>query len=243
MSQRTALIAGATGGIGQAIAKQLAAMSMRVGLMGRNGEKLEALRAELGEGTVAVACDLTDRAAAKSAVESILSSLKNIDVLVCCAGSNVPQRSMRSLDPADFDHVIAANLTTSFNVIFHVLPSMRDRGEGLIIQIGSVSGLRANTLAGVAYSASKFAQRAMGIVIGREERGRNIRSTVICPGEVNTPFLDQRAGRPGGGDGGGRRAMILQPEDVAAAVKFVVELNPRASVPELIIKPTIDDFF
>ena len=71
--------------------------------------------------------------------------------------------------------------------------------------------------------------------------GRGIRSTVICAGEVNTPFLDQRAGRPGAGEGG-RREMILQPQDVAAAVRFVVELPPRACVPELVLKPTIDDF-
>jgi NADP-dependent 3-hydroxy acid dehydrogenase YdfG len=94
-----------------------------------------------------------------------------------------------------------------------------------------------------AYSASKFAQAALGMVLGREERGRGIRSTVIYPGEVDTPFLDIRAARPGGGEGSApRREGILKPEDVAQAVRFLAELPPRAHVPELVIKPTIDDF-
>ncbi|MGA2233346.1 MAG: SDR family oxidoreductase [Tepidisphaeraceae bacterium] len=244
MSQRSVLIAGATGGIGRAVATELAGSGLRVALMGRDRGRLEQTRNELGlsdDACKIAPCDPADRAAVKAAVDSVLASLGAIDVLVCAAGINVPQRSLRSLDPADFDRVIAANLNSAFNVIYHVLPSMRNRGDGLVIQIGSLASLRASALAGAAYSASKFAQLALGVCIGREERGRGIRSTVICPGEVNTPFLDQRAGRPGAGEGG-RREMILQPQDVAAAVRFVVELPPRACVPELVIKPTIDDF-
>jgi NADP-dependent 3-hydroxy acid dehydrogenase YdfG len=245
MTQRTALITGATGGLGQAIAKELASLGMRLALIGRSQEKLDQLRRDLGapgEAAAVALCDLGDRAAVKTGVESILAALGTIDVLVCASGMNIPQRSLRSIDPADFDKVIASNLTHAFNVIHQVLPSMRNRGDGLIIQLGSLSSLRASTLAGAAYSASKFAQLALGVVIGREERGRNIRSTVICAGEVNTPFLNQRAGRPGGGEGGGRRDSILQPADIAATVRFLVNLPPHAHVPELVIKPTIDDF-
>jgi NADP-dependent 3-hydroxy acid dehydrogenase YdfG len=239
------LITGATGGIGQAVAKNLAAIPMRLALTGRSPEKLDQLRHDLGpagESASVAACDLGDRAAVKSAVDSFLQALGAIDVLICSSGLNVPQRSLRSLDPADFDRVIAANLTHSFNIIHQVLPSMRNRGDGLIIQMGSLSSLRSSTLAGAAYSASKFAQLALGVSIAREERGRNIRSTVICAGEVNTPFLNQRAGRPGAGESGGRRDSILQPADIAIAVRFLIELPPHAHVPELVIKPTIDDF-
>jgi NADP-dependent 3-hydroxy acid dehydrogenase YdfG len=244
MPHRTALITGATGGIGRAVTKELAAMGFRMALTGRDLARLEQTRADLGldpEKAILAPCDPADRLAVKAAVETILASLGPIDVLICAAGVNVAQRSLRSIDPADFDRVMAANLTSAFNVIYHVLPSMRIRGDGLVIQLGSLSSLRASSLAGAAYSASKFGQMALGVCIGREERGRGIRSTVICAGEVNTPFLDQRAGRPGAGEGG-RREMILQPQDVAAAVRFVVELPPRACVPELVLKPTIDDF-
>jgi NADP-dependent 3-hydroxy acid dehydrogenase YdfG len=254
MDQRTALVAGASGGIGRAVAVTLAAAGLRPALVGRDPAKLEETRAALGDAAASApifTCDVTDRPQAGAMVEAALAALGSIDVLVCASGLNVRQRSLRTLDPADWDRVIAANLTAAFNLIHFVLPSMRTRGEGLIIQISSLAGLRASTVAGAAYSASKFAQAALGLVVGREERGRNIRSTVLCPGEVDTPFLDIRAPRPGGGESapaagarppGPRREGILQPEDVAQAVRFLVELPARAHVPELVLKPTIDDF-
>jgi NADP-dependent 3-hydroxy acid dehydrogenase YdfG len=148
---------------------------------------------------------------------------------------------MRSVTPADWDLVLATNLTGAFNLMRAVLPSMRERGEGLIIQLGSLAGIRANVISGVAYSAAKFGQTALGVCVSREERGRGIRCTMIYAGEVDTPFLDARASRPGGGENT-RRQMILKPEDVAEAVRFVAELPPRAHVAELVIKPAVDDF-
>jgi NADP-dependent 3-hydroxy acid dehydrogenase YdfG len=134
--------------------------------------------------------------------------------------------------------MIATNLTGSFHLVHAILPGMRARKSGLIIQICSVSGKRASVLGGAGYSASKFGQAALGIALGREEGVNGIRSTVIYPGEVNTPILDARP-VPVGKE---RREVILQPQDVAAAVSFLVDLDPRAHVPELVIKPTVDDF-
>jgi NADP-dependent 3-hydroxy acid dehydrogenase YdfG len=245
MTQKTALIVGASGGLGRAIASMLAEEGYALALVGRDIAKLQIVRSELGtaaQGALLFACDLTDRAQAQAMVEQALAQMTFIDVLICAAGLNVRQRSLRSLDPADWDRVIAANLTTAFNAIHFVLPSMRTRGGGLIVQISSLAGLRANTITGAAYSAAKFAQGALGISIGREERGRGIRSTVIYSGEVSTPLLDVRAERLGATADEGRRAMILQPQDIADAVRLLVTLPPRAHVPELVIKPTIDDF-
>jgi NADP-dependent 3-hydroxy acid dehydrogenase YdfG len=245
MTQSTALILGASGGLGRAIASMLAEEGYAVALTGRDIAKLHATRSALEPAepnALLLPCDLTDRAQAQAMVEQALAHLTSIDVLVCAAGLNVRQRSLRSLDPADWDRVIAANLTTAFNAIHFVLPSMRTRGSGLIVQISSLSGLRANTVSGAAYSAAKFAQSALGISIGREERGRGIRSTVIYSGEVNTPLLDARSDRLGASANEGRREMILQPQDIADAVRLLVKLPPRAHIPELVIKPTIDDF-
>jgi len=244
MTVRTALITGGSGGIGKVVAATLGKMNFNLVLVGRDREKLERTRSELGtesQNVHILPCDVTDREQAKAMVEQAISHLTQIDVLICAAGLNVRQRSLRSLDPADWDRVIAANLTGAFNVIHYVLPSMRTRGSGLVVQISSLSGLRANTVSGAAYSAAKFAQSALGISIGREERGRGIRSSVIFAGEVNTEFLEARAARMGGGDDT-RKQMILQPQDVADAVRFLVELPQRAHVPELVIKPSIDDF-
>jgi NADP-dependent 3-hydroxy acid dehydrogenase YdfG len=244
IQHKTALITGGGGGVGQAIAQTLAQAGVRVALLGRDRQRLENARTKLDPGAdtaLVVPCDVTDRTQVKSAVASVLVEFQSIDILVCGAGINVASRSLRSVDPADWDRIIATNLTGAFNLVHFVLPSMRERGTGLVIQLDSVSGKRANVVSGVAYSASKFGQAALGVCIGREERGRGIRSTVIYAGEVNTPFLDARGVRPGGGDDT-RRQNILQAEDIAAAVRFLAELPPRTHVPDLVIKPTIDDY-
>jgi NADP-dependent 3-hydroxy acid dehydrogenase YdfG len=239
---KTALITGAGSGIGQGIARTLDALGLRLALLGRDARKLEQTRAELTSGretAMVLSCDVADRAAVQSAVEQVLGSLGSIDVLVCNAGTNVRNRSLETLSPSDWDLMIDINLTGPFNLVHHVLPTMRQRQNGLVIQICSISGIRASTLGGAGYSASKFGQSALGICLGREDGKNGIRSTVIYPGEVNTPILDARP-VPVGQE---RRAAILQPEDIAAAVKFLVELHPRARVPELVITPTVDDFF
>jgi NADP-dependent 3-hydroxy acid dehydrogenase YdfG len=226
------------------VARALAGGGVRVALSGRNAVRLEEVRRSLGqasESAVVAPCDATDRAQVKAMVDAVLSAMGAIDILVCASGTNVSRRSFRTLDPADWDQVIAQNLTSAFNLIHAVVPSMRSRGKGLVVQLGSLAGLRASVLAGAAYSASKFAQAALGVVLGREERGRGIRSTVICAGEVNTALLETRGARPGG-EAPSRREGILEPSDIADAVLFLAGLPPRVHVPELIIKPTIDDF-
>jgi NADP-dependent 3-hydroxy acid dehydrogenase YdfG len=238
----TALVTGAGSGIGRGIAKALDSLGLRLALIGRDESKLGQTRAELSLGrdsALSFSCDVADRGSVKATVEQVLEALGSIDVLVCNAGTNVRQRSLESLSLADWDKMINVNLTGSFNLVHHVLPSMRARQNGVIIQICSISGIRASTLGGAGYSASKFGQSALGICLGREEGKNGIRSTVIYPGEVNTPILDARP-LPVAAE---RRAAILQPEDIAAAVRFVVELHPRARVPELVITPTVDDFF
>jgi NADP-dependent 3-hydroxy acid dehydrogenase YdfG len=238
---KTALVTGAGSGIGRGITAALAELGLRVALVGRDREKLERARAGLDRGrdsAFVATCDIADRFAVKAVVDNVLTALGSVDVLVCNAGTNVKNRSLESIEPPDWDRMIATNLTGSFNLVHALLPSMRQQKNGLVIQICSISGLRASTLGGAGYSASKFGQSALGICLGREEGPHGIRSSVIYPGEVETPILDARP-VPVGAD---RRALILQPEDVAAAVRFLVELHPRAHVPELVIKPTVDDW-
>jgi len=237
----TALISGAGSGIGRAVAHALAEIGIRVALAGRRRAALEQTKAALGavgERAVLAPCDVSDRGQVEATVERVLSEFGSIDILVCNAGINIQERSLEALDPADWDRLIATNLTGAFNLVHFVLPSMRDRKRGLVIQLASIAGLRASVLGGAAYSASKFGQSALGLCLGREERGCGIRSSIIYPGEVNTPILDERP-IPVPSE---RRAAILQPEDVAAAVRFLVELPARVRVPELVIVPAVDDF-
>ena len=241
-TELTALITGAGSGIGRGIAIALDGIGVRLALVGRDVKKLEDTRgllAQAGGETLLLPCDVADRDQVGSTVKQVLAAFGKIDVLVSNAGVNVKNRALGVLDPADWDKMIATNLTGAFNLAFFVLPSMRERQSGLVIQIDSVSGKRVSVLGGIGYSASKFGQAALGIGIGREEGAKGIRSTVIYPGEVETPILDARP-VPVPAE---RRQMILQPEDVGQAVRFLVELHPRASIPELVIKPTVDDFF
>lgn len=238
---QTALISGAGSGIGRSIATSLSEIGLRIALVGRDREKLERNRAALAGGpdsALVAPCDVTDRRAVEATVNHVVDALGSIDVLVCNAGINVRNRSLESLDPVDWDRMLATNLTGAFNLVHFVLPFMRKRQNGLIVQICSISGMRANPLGGAGYSASKFGQAALGICLGREEGANGIRSSVIYPGEVDTPILEQRP-VPVALE---RRAVILQPDDIAAAVRFLVQLPPRARVPELVIMPTVDDF-
>jgi NADP-dependent 3-hydroxy acid dehydrogenase YdfG len=242
MDYQTALVSGAGSGMGQAIAIDLASAGLRVALVGRDPAKLVDTRRRMGAGAGAALvapCDVADRAAVRAAVGRVLEEFGSIDVLVCNAGINVNPRSLEKLAPEDWDRMIATNLTGAYNLVHFALPSMRERKKGLVIQIASISGKRASVLGGIGYSASKFGQAALGLTLGREERVHGIKSTVIYPGEVNTPILDARP-VPVPPE---RKAAILQPEDVAAAVRFIVELPRRASVPELVMTPSSDEFF
>lgn len=242
MNHKTALITGAGSGMGRAIAIDLAGAGVRVALVGRERAKLEKTREGMGKSAsqaLVQPCDVANRDQVGKTVGHVLAELGSIDILVCNAGINVTKRALDVLDPADWDRMIATNLTGAFNLVHFVLPAMRSAGKGLIIQIASIAAIRASVLGGAGYSASKFGQSALGLCLGREQRGHGIKSSVIYPGEVNTPILDARP-VPVSAE---RKEAILQPEDVAAAVRFLAELPPRAHVPELVITPAVDEFY
>ncbi len=237
--QRTAVITGAGSGIGQATAVALARIGFRVALVGRDAGKLAATRDLVArDDTIVEACDVADEAGVEALAGRVLAATGGrLDVLVCNAGTNVRDRTLAKLSTADWNLMIATNLTGAFHLVHAFLPAMRAQQDGLIIQVCSIAGLRVSPLGGVGYSASKFGQAALGIGVGLEEGpAHGIRSSVIYPGEVNTPIL---ANRPVAVPQE-RKDAILQAEDVAAAVRFLVELPRRAHVPELVIKPTVD---
>ena len=108
---------------------------------------------------------------------------------------------------------------------------MRERKEGLIINVTSIAGRTVTELAGASYCSSKFGMNALGNAINVEENANGIRVTNICPGEVATEILDKRDNPPPAEV----RASMLQPEDVATAALMVASLPSRAHVPELVI--------
>ena len=237
---KTTLIIGGGTGIGAGVALAFAEAGAQVAISGRRIEKLGETAAKFA-GQPAIAChasDVADREQARELIEWATKELGRIDILVHCAGINIPKRAMNVLDPADWDKLLLVNATGAFNAMYYVLPQMRERKDGLIINVSSVAGVRASVLGGVAYSASKFAMTALGTTVAVEEKNNGIRITNVYPGEVETPILDARP-VPVSAE---HRAKILQPEDIASVLVAIAALPPRAHVAELVIKPTTQEF-
>ena len=231
--------AGATG-LGRAIALAFAQEGCRVAIAGRREDKLrDAAAAWTGELKILThTVDVTDRASVAELFRWADETLGPLDILVNNAGINTPKRTMADIPPETFDEVMAINATGVYNCMHAVLPGMRQRKDGLIINMNSISGLRATPLGGLAYCASKHAMTALATIVAQEEGPNGIRVTSICPGEVDTPLLDGRP-TPVGAE---HRAKILQAEDVAEAALMVACLPPRAHIHELVIKPTWQEY-
>ena len=151
------------------------------------------------------------------------------------AGINMPQRTLADITVEGWQATIAVNLTGAFLCTRAVLPTMRAQGKGTIINISSGSGKRPSVHGGVAYSASKAGFNSFNESINLAERKNGIRACLIVPGEVNTPHVEKRLYPPSPE----ARAIMLQPEDVAAAAVFVATMPRRATVEELVLKPTV----
>ena len=240
LSEKAVLVTGGGTGIGRAAAQALAAEGARVMVAGRREEKLRETAAGYdGPGEIASATvDVADLASVQSLCRQAEETLGRVDVLLNSSGVNVAKRSMAELSPADWEKLLQINATGAYYLMTTLLPGMRRRGDGLIMNVSSIAGKRASLLGGVGYSASKFAMTALGLTAALEEGDHGVRITNIYPGEVNTPILENRP-QPVSDE---HKARILQPEDVAAAVVMIAKLPPRAHVPEFVIKPTTQEW-
>ena len=232
---KTALVTGGGSGIGVAAARLLLDEGAKVAITGRNEEKLRRAAGELGGGDRLIyrAADVADLGQVQALVQDVTRRLGPIDILVNNAGLNIKERTFRELTPENWHLLLGANLHGAFYCMYAMLPQMRERRDGLIININSISGKRSNPLGGLAYNAAKFGLRGLAMGLAAEEKDNGIRVCNIYPGEVNTPILEAR---PTPVDEERRRAM-LQAEDVASAVLFLATLPPRVSIPELVITP------
>ena len=240
LSGRTAVVTGGGSGIGAAIARAFAEARCRVVINGRRRERLEQVASDwTGEPPIEIFDgDISDRDSATRLFQFARERLGQIDILVQSAGINIQKRAIADLSPDDWDKVMQVNATGAYNGIREVLAEMRERKDGVIINICSVAGIRTGLLGGVAYNASKHAMAALSKTVGEEERNNGIRVTTIHPGEVETPILDDRP-VPVSAE---HRARILQAQDLADAALMVACLPPRARVPELVIIPTTQSF-
>lgn len=236
------VVTGGGSGIGSGIALALAAEGCHVAIGGRRLETLQEVANAIPAGAKPIQChtlDVADDASIERYFAWAEGELGSIDILVNSAGVNIVNRSMAQMRPEQWDEVMRINATGAYRCMHRVLPAMRNRRDGVIINISSVAGKRAIALGGVAYAASKFAMTALGTTTANEVRNEGVRVTNVYPGEVNTPILDRRP-VPVSDE---HRNAILQPEDLAGLVVAICQLPPRAHVPEIVIKPTIQEWF
>ncbi len=234
------MVAGASGGIGEAVARRLAERGLRVICAGRNLSRLETLAGELGGTALALQLDVTNKESVESLQERLPDSWRAIDILVANAGHDIGGR--RRFDEGsveDWAAIIDTNVTGMIRVCHAVIPGMLARGRGHVVTLGSIAGLKVYR-DGSIYNASKFAVRAFSEALRADYAETDIRITEILPGMVRTNFAATRHS----GDEAKAEAFYdsfphcMEPDDIARAILFALEQPTSVTIAQMVILPT-----
>ena len=232
LEKQVALITGASQGLGLAIAKQLAAEGAAIAVVARAGAKLDEAVATIiaaGGRAIGVPADVTRAAEVKAAVKRTLAQLGRLDIVVLNAGTWAGAPVVDTTEES-WDALLGLNLKGAFLVTRAVLPLMRGTSRGgrggYVVNIASISGKQGMPGA-AAYCASKFGLVGFSESLLKEEKPNGIRATAICPGYVATPLV-AGAEVP--------ESEMIQPEDIAASVLYLLDLGPKVIVRELVIE-------
>jgi len=226
----TALVTGASRGIGLAIARRLAELGARLSLCARDATRLESAAAALrkeGFEALAMIADVTHANEIQSFVDRTHRELGPIDILINNAGIGRfgPAHQMSE---TDWDAVLDTNLKSVFLVTRAVAPGMIERKRGHIVNISSLAGKNAFANGGI-YCASKWGLMGLTACMAEDLRAHNIRVSAVCPGSVATDF-SPHTGRD--------TSKLLQPDDVAHAVATLVTQAPQSFISEIDLRPT-----
>lgn len=220
LTGKGALVTGATGGIGWAIAEALHRQGAQVAISGTRAERLDELATKLGARVFVLPCDLRDRAAVAKLADDAEKALGQVDILVNNAGITHDNLFMRMKDE-EWDDVIAVNLTSVFVLTRGILRGMMRRRHGRIVNIASISGVLGNPGQGN-YAASKAGLVGMTKSLAREVSSRGITANCIAPGFISTPMTDALTPKQVEAIAAAiPAAKFGKPEDVAAAVVFL----------------------
>jgi len=231
LKDQVVLVVGASSGIGRSTALLFAAEGAKVMAAARRGDRLETLKAEAASAGTPIetcVCDVTDVNQVESMAAATRAAFGRIQILVFVTGTNTTERALPRLKPAIWDDMIATNLNGAYYCAQAVLPEMREAKFGHMIFVSSTSALAADG-SGAAYQSSKRALNGLSHAIRLEEKENGIRTTVVCPGMVDSELLDRRPVQPTPE----QRAMALLPEHVAEAILSCAMMPPRAVIPEL----------
>lgn len=232
LTGKVAVITGASSGIGEATARLLVAEGVRVVLVARRRERIDALVAELGDAALALTADVGDAAAVADVFGEVERRFGGLDLLFNNAGLGVNARFEAS-DPADWKRMIDVNLYGVLHCTQAAIPLMRGRPGAMISSVSSVGG-RYGTGSWSVYSATKFAVVGFHDALRKELGGEGIRVSVIEPGAVWTEF-----GQNVSDAMRERRESLdaLTSEDVAQALVYAFAQPPRVLVEEILIRP------
>lgn len=234
-NQRTAIITGASSGIGKATAVAFAKLGIDLCLISRSEPKLQAvadLVSEYGVKVKIVSVDLAEVSTVKGKIEAIVNELGTVDILVNNAGMGYTNL-LRETSLIHWQEVLNLNLTSIFQCVMGVLPHMRKQSQGTIINVASIAAKTPFPAWGT-YAVSKAALATFGQCLALEERSNGIRVTTIFPGAVNTPIWDTDTVQMDF-----NREAMLTPEVVAQGILQGVLLPKEAVMEELIITPSL----
>lgn len=235
-NQLRAIVTGASSGIGKATALAFARSGIEVALVSRSADKLTAVKEEIltSDNPVKVGVyplDLAVVEQVKQQISQICTEFGEIDILVNNAGMGYTN-SLYATSLEDWQRVINLNLTSVFQCIQAILPQMRSRGRGTIINVASIAAFNAFPDWGL-YGISKAGLVALSKALSVEERQHGIRTVTISPGSVNTPIWDTDTVQADF-----NRSAMLTPEIVAQSILHTALLPHQAVVEEMIVMPS-----
>ena len=230
MTARAALVTGASAGIGLAVSRTLTERGYGVTMVARDPQRLEAAALD---GALTVAADAADDEAMQAALQRHMERWGRLDVAVANAGTG-SGGAVASTKPHHLDRMLRTNVAALFTLARHAMPALRQAGaehqSAWFVVTASISGVRPAP-GFAAYSASKAAALSVARSVDMEEASSGVRACALCPGFVETAMTEwTRDSVPAD--------RMLQPGDVAAAVRFLLELSPNARVTEIVIGRT-----
>ncbi|WP_100010242.1 SDR family oxidoreductase [Lentibacillus sediminis] len=236
---KVVVLTGASSGIGEAAAKELAAHGAKLVLAARREERLQdlqkAIQNEGGEAGYKVT-DVVSQEQLQELTQFALDTYGQIDVMINNAGL-MPQSLMHNLKTDEWDRMVDVNIKGVLYGIAAVLPHMRERKTGHIINVSSVAGHEVFPGSAV-YSGTKFAVRAITDGVRKEESANNIRTTILSPGAVDTELTETITDTDVKSGVDELYEKAIHPDSMARAIRYAVEEPEDVSINELIIRPT-----
>jgi 3-oxoacyl-[acyl-carrier protein] reductase len=231
-----ALVTGASQGIGKAIACALATQGASVGLLSRNAALLAetaVLCKQLGARVSLAVADIRSEQEVVSAIKQFQNDLGPVDILVNSAGvSQSDHLTVEAISPLEWNSNLDVNLKGTYLTCHYLLGAMKERGEGTVVNIGSTAA-HASSAGNTAYTASKFAVRALTEGIVRECEGTGVKVYLVSPGPVDTPIWDKKDAPPSQEV----RQKMLRPEDIAELVLWLLARPAHVRIDEIIVQP------